>query len=143
MPAHQSTIEVLGRLFWHSIILQEHWGGCASTTEYYRSTGEAVLAHYNTTGALGSLCWYIEVLYEYWLGCASRVEYYMSTGETAGTEEYYRNTAWRGCSDTTEYYRTREAVLVHEYYRNTWDTLLVQWYTIRTLGRLCWYRRVL
>ena len=101
------------------------------------------MAHYNTTGALGSLCWYNEVLYEYWLGCASRVEYYMSTGETAGTEEYYRNTAWRGCSDTTEYYRTREAVLVHEYYRNTWDTLLVQWYTIRTLGRLCWYRRVL
>ena len=125
MPAQQSTIGVLGRLFWHSIILQEHWGGCASTTEYYRSSGEAVLAQYNTTGALGSLCWYNKVLYEYWLGCASRVEYYMSNVETAGTEEYYRSTAWRGCSDT----------------QSTTGLGRLCWYmsTIGTLGILYWY----
>ena len=101
------------------------------------------MAQYNTTGVLGRLCWYNKVLYEYWLGCGGRVVYYMSTGETAGTEENYRSTAWGGCSDTTEYYSTREAVLVHGYYRNTWDTLLVQWYTIRTLARLCLCSRVL
>ena len=107
MPVQQSTTGVLGRLFWHSVILQEHSGGCADTTEYYRSTGEVVLAQYYTTGEVERLCWYIKVLYEYWLSCAGRVEYYMSIGETAGTKEYYRSTSWRGCSDTTEYYRTR------------------------------------
>ena len=60
--AQYNTTGVLGRLFWHSIILQEYWGGCAGTTEYYRSTGEAVLAQYNTTGALERLCWYNRVL---------------------------------------------------------------------------------
>ena len=60
-----STIGVLGRLFKHSIILQEHWGGCADTTEYYRSTGEAVLAQYNTTGEVERMCRYNKVLYEY------------------------------------------------------------------------------
>ena len=62
MLVQQSTIGVLGRLFWHSIILQEHWRGCAGTTEYYRSSGEAVLAQYNTTGALERLCRYNRVL---------------------------------------------------------------------------------
>ena len=65
-----------------------HWGGCADTTKYCRSTGEAVLAQYSTTGALERLCWYNKVLYEYWLGCAGRVKYYMSTGETVLVKEH-------------------------------------------------------
>ena len=120
-------------------------GGCAGTTLYYRSTREAVLAQYNTTGALGRLCWYNKILYEYWLGCAGRVEYYMSTGESVLVQKSTTG-ALHGeavLKKQTEYCRSREAVLVHEYYRTTWDTLLVQWYTIGTLGRLCWYNRVL
>ena len=113
MPVQQSTIGVLGRLLRHSIILQEHWGGCSGTTEYYRSTGEAVKAQYNTTGALGRLCWYNKVQYEYWLGCAGRAEYYMSTGETVLVQKSTTG-ALHG-----------EGVLIQQ--------------STTGLGRLCWY----
>ena len=52
------------RLFWYRKVLMEHSGGCAGITEYYRSTGEAVLVR--------------RVLYDNWEGC---LEYYMSCQE--------------------------------------------------------------
>ena len=116
MPVQQNTIGVLGRLFWHSIILQEHLGGCADTTGYYRSTGEAVLAQYNTTGEVERLCWYNKVLYEYWLGCAGRVEYHMSIGETVLVQKSTTG-ALHG-----------EAVLIQQ--------------SSTGLGRLCWYMSI-
>ena len=65
--AHYNTTGVLGRLFWHSIILQEHWRGCAGTTEYYR--------------ILRRLFWHTIILQEHWRGCAGIVKYYGSTGK--------------------------------------------------------------
>ena len=44
----KSTIEAQGSLGWYSRILKKPCGGCASTAEYYRSTGEAVLVQQNT-----------------------------------------------------------------------------------------------
>ena len=34
----------------------EHWGGCAGTEKYCRSTQEAVLVKQSIIGALDSLC---------------------------------------------------------------------------------------
>ena len=44
----QSTIGTLWTLCWYNRALQEPWGGCAGTTEYY--------------GALWRLCWYSRIL---------------------------------------------------------------------------------
>ena len=61
MVHYKSTREAL---LIHTL-LQENWGGCVGTEEYYRSTGETVLVEYSrntqeavliqpsTTGALG------------------------------------------------------------------------------------------
>ena len=43
MLAQKTITGALGRLCWYSRVLQERWGGCVGTVEYYRSTGEAVL----------------------------------------------------------------------------------------------------
>ena len=79
----------------------EHSGGCAGTTEYYRSTGEtvlydnwegyvataenymssreAVLVQWSTTGALVRRSLYSRVLHDYLAGCAGTIEYYKNT----------------------------------------------------------------
>ena len=71
MLVHKTITGALGRLLWYSIVFKEHsrglrvkisTTGALGTTEYYRSTGEAVLAQYNTEGALGRLCQYNRVL---------------------------------------------------------------------------------
>ena len=62
MLVQKSTIGALVRLCWYSKVLQERWGGCVGTVEYYRSAGEAVLVQYSTIGALVRLCWYSRVL---------------------------------------------------------------------------------
>ena len=74
----KSTLGELGRLCWYNRALQEHWGGCAGTAEYYRntrdawgggvvpvqlrSTGDTLLVQKSTIGALRRLCWYSRVL---------------------------------------------------------------------------------
>ena len=68
VPVQQSTIGVLGRLFWHSIILQD------------RSTGEALPIQQSTIGVLGRLFWHSIILQEKWRGCAGTIKYCMSTG---------------------------------------------------------------
>ena len=62
MLAQKTITGALGRLCWYSRVLQERWGGCVGTVEYYRSAGEAVLVQQSTLGALVRLCWYSRVL---------------------------------------------------------------------------------
>ena len=59
---HQIATGAIGKLCWYNRILQEHFGSCIGTEEYYRSTREAVLVQRSIIGALGRLCWYSRVI---------------------------------------------------------------------------------